>query len=84
MLVPEPVFFGSVAADLGLQLLETRGFPGCIKATLAIREELNRIILHQVWETSEARDKYWTWRAERGDLMRIREQLAEEPIFLAI
>jgi hypothetical protein len=39
------------------------------------------ILVQHMWDSIGAVNDYLTWRAERGDLMRISEMLAEEPLY---
>lgn len=77
-LKPEDEFFSRVISDLKRCLPGTRDYPGCLQANLSFSHRRKEVLIHQVWDSIGAVNDYLTWRAERGDLMRISEMLAEE------
>ena len=77
-LKPEDEFFTCVVNDLKKTMPDTRDYPGCLQADLSVSHRRREVLIHQVWESIGAVNDYLTWRAERGDLMRISEMLAEE------
>lgn len=44
----------------------------------------DRILFHEIWESSEAQETYMAWRIERGDLTTLMSYLAGEPKFTAL
>jgi quinol monooxygenase YgiN len=62
-------------------LLEaTRAFPGFLSARIARHtSDTHRLIFIEEWESAEACDAYFVWRAETGDFASLLELLSEEP-----
>ncbi len=57
-------------------LPDTRNFEGCEGVTLCTdSEDSGRLFLVEIWASIEAYEKYHHWRAERGDLQKIRDLL---------
>ncbi|GJM15082.1 MAG: hypothetical protein DHS20C13_04090 [Thermodesulfobacteriota bacterium] len=62
-------FFGTLLPD-------TRNFEGCEGVTLCTdAEDSGRLYLVEKWASKEHYEKYHHWRAERGDLQKIRDIL---------
>lgn len=80
-LTPEVKLYEQVLEDLRNQVPATLARSGCTQATVSVCRRFNRILVQQLWISSDALDEYLTWRADRGDLMRISEILSEEQKF---
>ncbi|WP_435659694.1 putative quinol monooxygenase [Leisingera caerulea] len=80
-LKPLPERFANLAMELREMINETRAFPGCLEASLAVSEEYGEIVIQHAWQSRAAQDRYLEWRADRGDLIRISEMLDEEQYF---
>lgn len=66
-------FFGTLLPD-------ARNFEGCEGVTLCTdAEDSGRLFLVEKWASQEHYKKYHHWRAERGDLQKIRDIL-ESPV----
>jgi len=62
-------FFGELLPD-------TRNFEGCEGVTLCTdSEDSGRLYLVEKWASKEHYEKYHHWRADRGELQKIRDHL---------
>ena len=58
---------------------DTRNYDGCIYIYFTKdQDDPSKIIIIELWESSQHYDKYLAWRTERGD-MGILEEMMEEP-----
>lgn len=62
-----------------------RSYPGNIAFDILIDESRPDVVrFHEVWESSEAQQRYMAWRMQAGDLTKLLSYLADPPKFTAL
>lgn len=61
-------------------LPDTAAFDGCGLLHAAAIEDEHMVVLYEEWRDEAARNAYFNWRKERGDLERMAAYMREAPV----